>query len=182
MEDPTDLPGDPADPPALINLPRVLAASGPRSCVSYEVDDIAQFVSPTSLLNDDCINGAALLLQSHFVNQFGASDIAILTTHDLVRIRYGATDDQLWRNTKRSEYWMKSRWILPIHRKAACHWVLCVIHPGKKQLYLMDSFAERRAWFSDVKVRVIGTFSSILTNHRTGYHEACCALVRHRPC
>lgn len=104
------------------------------------------------MLNDECINGAALLLQSHFISEFGNSDVAILTTHDLVRVRYGASDDQLWRNAKRSEYWRKSTWVLPIHRKDDYHWVLCIIYPERKQLHLMDSFADRRSWFPDVKV------------------------------
>lgn len=133
-----------------------MAASGKRSQVSYGADVIARFLSPTSLLNDDCINGAALLLQSHFISAFGTSDVALLTTHDLVRIRYGASDEDVWRNTKRSEYWEKSVWVLPIHRRAAHHWVLCVIYPARKQLHLLDSFAERRGWFPDVKVRAIG--------------------------
>lgn len=116
------------------------------------------------MLNDECINGGALLLQSHFVHEFGSSDVAILSTHDLVRARYGATDNDLWRGAKRSEYWTKATWVLPIHRKDAHHWVLCVIHPARKQLHLIDSFAERRGWFSDIKVCIISIHSySLLT-------------------
>ncbi|KAF7972323.1 hypothetical protein HWV62_18424 [Athelia sp. TMB] len=152
LEDVEDLPDDISDTLAHISLaPRVLAASGARSRISYAPEDIARFVSPTSMLNDDCINGAALLLQSHFIDEFSRSDVAILTTHDLVRIRYAASDEDIWRNTKRSEYWTKPAWVLPIHRKDACHWVLCVIYPAKKRVHLIDSFADRGGWFSDIK-------------------------------
>lgn len=120
--------------------------------MSYAVEDIARFISPTCMLNDECINGGALLLQSHFIDEFGSSDVALFSTHDLVRVRYGATDEDLWRCAKRSEYWKKGTWVLPIHRKDAHHWVLCVIYPERKQLHLIDSFAERRGWFSDIKV------------------------------
>lgn len=163
LEGPTDLPEDAANTiPALANIrPQVLPANGPRSRVSYAVEDIARFVSPTAMLDDDCINGAALLLQSHFINEYGSSDIAILNTHDLVRVRYGATDDSLWRHARRSEYWKKGTWVLPVHRKDALHWVLCVIHPARKQLHLIDSLAERRGWFPDVKVCIIVVYNYI---------------------
>lgn len=123
------------------------------------------------MLNDECINGAALLLQSHFISEFGSSDVAILTIHDLVRIRYGASDEDLWRNSKRSEYWTKGVWVLPIHRKDAQHWVLCVIYPARKQLHLLDSFADRRGWFPDLKVRLISTSNDGDTHSSKGRHE-----------
>ncbi|KAF7979480.1 hypothetical protein HWV62_42311 [Athelia sp. TMB] len=118
IEDPIDMSEDVPDVAVPISiLHRALAASGSRSRISYEASDIARFVSPTALLNDECINGAALLLQSHFIREFGSSDVAILSTHDLVRVRYGASDEDLWRNTKRSQYWTKDTWILPIHQR-----------------------------------------------------------------
>jgi hypothetical protein len=79
---------------------------------------------------------------------------AILSTHDLPRIRYNAPDDALWRNMSWTCYWAKEVWILPIHRPSNVgHWVLCVVHLRSKELHLFDSFAEQKAWKVDIKVR-----------------------------
>lgn len=142
--------------------PRVLPLPPPRRFdFCFGPDDIGRFISPTALLNDECINGGALLLQSQLelsVDQdtsphFNPRSVAILSTHDLVRVRYAATDEQVWRNVKRTEFWSKDVWILPIHRQDTCHWVVCIIYPARKSLRLFDSFANRRAWHKDVKVR-----------------------------
>ncbi|KAF7977559.1 hypothetical protein HWV62_3356 [Athelia sp. TMB] len=148
------------NPPALRDIrPRLLCLVPPRRNCSFVPADIARFISPTALLNDECVNGGALLLQTQLLRQAEenglqgpqAQSVAILTTHDLVRIRYGASDDDVWRNVKRVEYWSKSVWVLPIHRQDAHHWVVCVIYPQHKQLHLFDSFADRRAWHADIK-------------------------------
>ncbi|KAF7981244.1 hypothetical protein HWV62_34613 [Athelia sp. TMB] len=178
IEDPIDISEDAPNVAVPVKiLHRALAASGPRSRVSYETSDIARFVSPTALLNDECINGAALLLQSHFIHEFGGSDVAILSTHDLVRVRYGVSDDDLWRNTKRSQYWAKSAWLLPIHHKDDHHWVLCAIYPSKKQLHLIDSFGERRGWLPDVKdiMKLVARLSVIASakGHITPQDDFC---------
>lgn len=113
------------------------------------------------MLNDECINSGALLLQYQLAHAgeesngspgFDACSVALLTTHELVRVQYGVTDDQIWRSVERSEFWSKSTWVLPIHRQEAHHWVVCIIYPEKKTLHLFDSFADRRGWNSDVKV------------------------------
>lgn len=64
-----------------------------RFSVVLEADTFQQFISPTALLNDNSVNGIALMLQTQMVRQrlehphiFDAATIAILSTHDLVRI------------------------------------------------------------------------------------------------
>jgi hypothetical protein len=121
----------------------------------FEPKDIALLASRTARLNDTCINGCAVLLYleavqlSRMVEQF-----AILSTHDLPRIRYNAPDDALWQNMSWTCYWAKEVWILPIHRPSNVgHWVLCVVHLRSKELHLFDSFAEQKAWKVDIKVR-----------------------------
>ena len=108
-----------------------------QSRVLYYPHDITKFISQMAHLNDECINSVALLLQSHFIQEFEHSSVVILTTHNLVQIRYGASNKDIWRNTKHSEYWNKSIWVLPIHCKEAHHWV-CIIYPLKEQIHLMD--------------------------------------------
>lgn len=144
-------------PPRRDIRPRVLRLSPPRlRDFSFGPDDIGRFISPTAELSGECINGGALLLQTqlqHSLVGFDAQSVALLSTHDLVRIRYAATDDQVWRNVKRTEFWSKDTWILPVHRPDAKHWVVCIIYPMRKTLQLFDSFADRGAWHIDVKVR-----------------------------
>lgn len=83
---------------------------------------------------------------------FDPASIAILSTHDLVLTKFGVPDDQIWRNTRKTEYWRKKVWVLPVHRPDAHHWVMCVIYPNLKQINLFDSFAQHKPWNGDLKV------------------------------
>ncbi|KAH7905365.1 hypothetical protein BJ138DRAFT_1138299 [Hygrophoropsis aurantiaca] len=117
----------------------------------FDTRDLAILTSPTARLNDTCINGGAALLYSHFLSP-QAEQCAILSTHDLPRIRYGASDDDLWRNSSWTSYWTKDIWIIPIHRPLPVgHWVLCTVYLVKRELYLFDSFAEEQPWRNDIK-------------------------------
>lgn len=156
-----------------------------RFSISIESDTFQQFISPTALLNDNSVNGIAILLQTtllgqtegdpHASEQFDAASIAIFSTHDLVRIRYGATDDTIWRALKSTEFWDRRVWILPIHREN--HWVVCVIYLDQKRLHLFDSFAQRIPWNTDVNVciLIIRARCSQLTTSTT---RISCALSR----
>jgi len=107
--------------------------------------------SPQARLNDACINGCAALLYSAFLPF--ASPCAVLSTHDLPRIRYNVNDDTLWRNLSWTRFWEKPIWVLPIHRSLPVgHWVLCAIYFPSRQLLLFDSLAEQQPWRKDVKV------------------------------
>jgi len=105
--------------------------------------------SETARLNDVCINGGAALLQEHFHD---TKKIAILTTYDILRVRYRASDDDLWRNIRKTKYWCRDTWILPIHRRTTEHWVLCVICLEDHRLLLFDSLAAEHPWQQDIKV------------------------------
>ncbi|KAF7967404.1 hypothetical protein HWV62_34409 [Athelia sp. TMB] len=125
-----------------------------RFNVMFETEMFRRFLSPTAMLDDESVNGAAILLQTHYLRfEFAAAaSTAILTTHDLVRGRFNAADDQLWRNAKNSQYWSKNVWLLPIHRPDAHHWVLCIVYPDEKKIHLFDSFAEQKPWHAEVKI------------------------------
>lgn len=119
----------------------------------FEPRDMSLLARPTARLNDVCINSCAALLYSEMLKSSHFRPCAILSTHDLPRIRYNAADDVLWRNTSWTSFWEKDTWILPIHRPSPVgHWVFCAIYFSTKELYLFDSLAERQAWKSDVKV------------------------------
>lgn len=110
----------------------------------------------SGLLNDGCMNGLPALLQEIFVAapqyQDSASRCAIFSTYDLHRIRYKAPDAELWRNTYRREYWTKDTWIIPIHRRSECHWVLAVLYLQRREVHIFDSLAGKAAWRQDIQV------------------------------
>jgi Ulp1 family protease len=147
----------------------------------FEPKDIKILASPTALLNDSLINGCAVLL---YLDSLQASpavqQYAILSTHDLPRIRYNASDDMLWCNISRTKYWAKDVWIIPIHRPSGVgHWVLCIVHLQSKELHLFDSFAEQRPWKSEVKVSTDIVPLSLDLMH-LGRHEIDCSAFQHR--
>ncbi|KAG2053155.1 hypothetical protein BDR06DRAFT_1054409 [Suillus hirtellus] len=141
----------PEDLPIMVSdrvTTRVTSSTGPLPCQEFELRDISFLASPTAFLNDICINGCSVLLQMDMPN----SDVAIFSTFDLPRIRYHATNNMLWRNTRWTCYWEKDVWVLPIHRPAHVgHWVVCVIYLSTKELHLFDSLAERKPWKHNVK-------------------------------
>jgi hypothetical protein len=121
----------------------------------FEPKDIALLASPTACLNDVCINGCAALLFSK-LNNLVTVRCALLSSHDLPRIRYNASDVIIWRNVSWTSYWEKDIWILPIHRSSNIgHWVLCVVRFSSKELHLFDSLAEKKPWKHDVKVSLL---------------------------
>lgn len=89
---------------------RTISQSGPqyvlelneRGFFYFEETDIARLAKRTLMLNDQCINGGALLLQrllSESREGTGAR-YTILSTFDLPRIRRCAPNDEIWRNIK----------------------------------------------------------------------------------
>ncbi|KAF9455606.1 hypothetical protein BDZ94DRAFT_1179675, partial [Collybia nuda] len=75
-----------------------------------------------------------------------SSRCALFSTFDLLMVRYNAGNDEIWRWTRKLEYWSKDIWILPIHRHNPKHWVMCTIHLPLHELHLFDSFAARAPW------------------------------------
>ena len=112
--------------------------------------------SKDSLLNDICINGLSKLLQALFIrdswHQTSAGRCAIFSTYDLNRIRYQASDHELWRSTRRLNFWERDIWIIPVHRRTENHWVLAVLYLQHKEVHVFDSLAVRASWDQDIKV------------------------------
>jgi Ulp1 family protease len=122
----------------------------------FEASDLRRLDSRQALLNDICVNGIAKLLQEIYVRDpahcHQSKRCAIFSTHDLVRIRYKASDKDLWRAVSKTDFWAKSLWIFPIHRPRECHWVLAVVHIQEAKILLYDSFAIKRNWAKDLEV------------------------------
>jgi Ulp1 protease family, C-terminal catalytic domain len=149
---------------------RTLVRSDGLPQINFEARELDILSSPTARLNDVCMNGGAALLQRYFSSSNYpeasiAQRCALLSTFDLVHVRYKATDVDLWRNVYRSSYWLKDVWIIPIHRPQAEHWVVCIASLQTRQLFLFDSLAARRPWRQDIKVsrnRVLGTDADLM--------------------
>lgn len=114
--------------------------------------------TPTAQLNDVCLNGISALLKqqfslsTHYMSQF-SQRCALLSTYDLSMVQYNASDAEIWRRTRHTEYWQCSVWILPIHRPTTQHWVMCTIIPSIGEIHLFDSLAQQDPWKTEVKVR-----------------------------
>ncbi|KAG2124876.1 hypothetical protein DEU56DRAFT_963177 [Suillus clintonianus] len=105
----------------------------------FEPKDIAILCSPAACLNDICINSCALKVPN--------VSCAILSTHDLPRIRYNAPDEVIWRQCSWTQYWERDIWVLPIHRPSHVgHWVFCAIYLPSKEFHLFDSLGDQKPW------------------------------------
>src|SRR5208282_4194548 len=113
--------------------------------------------SSDAQLNNDCINGIAQLFQYIFslstdARSAASHRCAVFSTHDLLMVRYNASDKELWRRTHGSQFWLKDVWIIPIHcRYPAEHWVLAYVRPHLRQTFYFDSFAEMAPWKRETK-------------------------------
>ena len=134
---------------------RILCRDG-LPTIQFGPEDLEILNNPTALLNDVCINGGGALLQhllsaKNLPSAMHSQRCALFSTFDLLRIRSGASDDDLWRNVKFTRYWEKDVWILPIHRPHTRHWVLCCISHKTRELFLFDSLAAERPWRKEIQ-------------------------------
>ncbi|KAG1859382.1 hypothetical protein DFJ58DRAFT_840241 [Suillus subalutaceus] len=164
----------PSQEPGVLDPAKIFARIRPSHDriprLEFDPKEIGILSSPTACLNDTCINNCTILLWCSQLNT-SAARCAILSTHDLPRIRYNAPDDNIWRHTMWIRYWEKDIWVLPIHRPSGIgHWVMCVIQLSTKELYLFDSMGDRTPWQSDVKdiMRLIARFLAVVRQH--GHH------------
>ncbi|KAJ6613526.1 hypothetical protein B0H10DRAFT_1647301, partial [Mycena sp. CBHHK59/15] len=121
-----------------------------------EASDISRLRSPTGRLNNFALNGVAALLLSLLSGSTSlwhgsALRCALFTTLDLPRVRYRATDSDLWKHMRHTQYWTKDLWLLPIHRIEE-HWVLCIVSVRTQQLFFFDSLSSCCGWRQDLIV------------------------------
>jgi Ulp1 protease family, C-terminal catalytic domain len=115
----------------------------------FSASDIRRFKSPTAWLNDVCINDGAALLQWHLGGS-NSDGIAIISTHAISTLDDGA----LWRLSRHSIFWQKSRWLVPIHHTTPSeHWVLGIMDFTSRKIGFFDSLADESLWGHDVQVR-----------------------------
>jgi Ulp1 family protease len=133
--------------PILTSNPRCLQIENRK--IDFSPSDIQRFASPTAWLNDVCINNGAILLLLHF-NLVQSDKIAIISTLALSTLDDGA----LWRLLRRSSFWQKNIWLVPIHRTAPYkHWVLSIVDFTHQEIKYFDSLADMNLWKEDVQVQ-----------------------------
>ncbi|KAJ7251184.1 hypothetical protein B0H12DRAFT_1018887, partial [Mycena haematopus] len=93
----------------------------------------------------------------------------VLSTHDLPRVRYKASDSVLWRFLGPTQYWTKSIWLLPIHRPAEQHWVCAVIDISSTSIYFYDSLASRSGWRRDLRDIMLLITRMVVLANRNGH-------------
>jgi hypothetical protein len=140
-----------------------------RGTFFFKPADISCVAKRRAMLNNQCINGGALLLQD-LVSRQQTDDAhitcTILSTHDLPCILCNAPDEEIWCNTKRTIFWSMHVWILPIHWPKESHWVLAVIKLNSREIFLYDSLARTCGrWKADVQVWTKPTLGFMYTEH-----------------
>ncbi|KAJ6533961.1 hypothetical protein DFH09DRAFT_1405699 [Mycena vulgaris] len=139
---------------------RIILGIDGQQNIYVAASDIACVESRTGRLTGFTINalaGALLNIFGHPTspNAMHANQCAIISTYDLVRVRYKASDNDLWRNIHHSRYWEKSLWLIPIHRVEEEHWVLTVVDVSRQQILFFDSLGVRGGgWRRDIRVRL----------------------------
>jgi hypothetical protein len=165
-------------------------------CIEFCPPALDRLAQPAERLNDVCLNSGALLLQHLFTHErYGlrqARECAIFTSFDIYLSRYNRSNSEVWRRTKETRYWDKDIWLLPIHREHPTkHWILSIIYPWHRCIYLYDSLASGLgAWKDEIKVRPIfgkRKIMPVIAVYSLGYqvspHEAGCLCGGQRsPC
>ncbi|KAJ7275583.1 hypothetical protein B0H12DRAFT_1228041 [Mycena haematopus] len=144
-----------------------------RPNMEIEPQDLDRFLSPTGRLNGFGLNGVAASLHKTFSSPYSslhtnsATQCAILSSYDLPRVRYKASDEELWRSLSPTQYWEKCLWLLPIHRPVEEHWVLAIIDIPRQRLHFFDSLASSRHWRRDLRdIMTLVTRMVVLSNRK----------------
>jgi hypothetical protein len=125
--------------------------------IEVEPVDLDRILASKGRLNGEGLNGVAASLHIIFSNPhsphaLAATQCALLSTYDLPRVHFKASDANMWRFLGPTEYWTKSLWLIPIHWIAQEHWVCAVVDVRHQSIYFFDSFAERSGWHRDLRV------------------------------
>jgi hypothetical protein len=119
--------------------------------ISFDIDTLLHLSTPVRL-NNICINNCAPPLQCPS-NGSHSKHCAVISTHALTNHRGISDDDQIWRATKVSQFWTRTKWIIPLHRPTVPeHWVLCIVDTPSQDINFFDSLAEVCNWLPDIKV------------------------------
>ncbi|EMD38084.1 hypothetical protein CERSUDRAFT_48992 [Gelatoporia subvermispora B] len=147
-----------------LGLPTQLHAdrSYPRTASSRKIllrkEDFLRIADNHKMLDGDCINECAMLLQRLIVPP-STPRCAIFSTYDIVHAQTPDDDGAIKRSLKYNRYWDSNTWLIPIHRSPADggvgHWTLVIANLTQQELYHFDSFASSAQWKDDVWVGLL---------------------------
>ncbi|KAF7337089.1 ULP-PROTEASE domain-containing protein [Mycena venus] len=142
--------------------------------LEVEPCDLDRILAPIGRLNGEGINGVAASLHSIYSNQYSpyaaaATQCALLSTYDLTRVHYKASDAELWRFLGPTEYWTKALWLIPIHRPVEQHWVCAVVDVHRQSIYFFDSFAACSGWRPNLRDIMILITRMVVLSNRHGH-------------
>lgn len=134
----------------LNNANNLLNQPIPRhSCVNAAM--VALLSRPSSLLSGDAMNGCAFLLTSLASRQFST---AALHSYLLHYHRLNPNNPLIWKLVKRTSYWEKDIWVIPVHVVKKEHWVLATVYVKQRRIDIFDSLAGTSYVQSVVEVSV----------------------------
>ncbi|PBK71398.1 hypothetical protein ARMSODRAFT_883693 [Armillaria solidipes] len=116
--------------------------------VLFDAQTLRRLYTPTALLNDDAMNGCAVLLSDAFPNP----QAIVFSTYDLAALRNESQSETIWRYTRKLKFWMHAQWIIPIHHKHMIHWTVATVNLQMKTFDLFDSLADDYESERDIQV------------------------------
>ncbi|KAF8166444.1 hypothetical protein K438DRAFT_1616889 [Mycena galopus ATCC 62051] len=136
-----------------------------------DIDDMEEISSSDAgRLNSFGLNGIAGALLNVFERTSRSAGLcALLSTYDLPRVRFKASDEELWRNWHHTQYWDKRLWLLPIHRLTDEHWVFVVVSLQQQQLFFFDSLGQRKGWRRDIRDTMVLITRMVVLANRHGH-------------
>lgn len=139
---------------------RCIVSLDGRPKLMMEASDLQRVESSTGRLTGCGLNALAAALLNFFSHPTSpdagsANKCAVLSTYDLVRIRYKASDDVLWKKVHPTKFWDKQLWLIPIHHVDEEHWVLVVVDVSSQQVLFFDSLGGKGRWRQDIRVCVL---------------------------
>ncbi|KAJ7917138.1 hypothetical protein B0H13DRAFT_1608630 [Mycena leptocephala] len=142
--------------------------------LQVEPGDLDRIIAPRGRLNGEALNGVAASLHVIYSDQYSpyaasAARCALLSTYDLTRVHFKASDTQLWRFLGPTEYWTKPLWLIPIHRPVEEHWVCAVVDVHRQSIYFFDSFADHSGWRPNLRDIMILIARMVVLSNRQGH-------------
>ncbi|KAF7326957.1 hypothetical protein MVEN_02589900 [Mycena venus] len=129
--------------------------------LEVEPCDLDRILAPIGRLNGEAINTPPYAA--------AATQCALLSTYDLTRVHYKASDAELWRFLGPTEYWTKALWLIPIHRPVEQHWVCAVVDVHRQSIYFFDSFAACSGWRPNLRDIMILITQMVVLSNRHGH-------------
>jgi len=140
--------------------------------------------SPRARLDDDCVNGCSALLQQ----EFGSLEYAVLSTYTVPELlKLSPNWEAVWRTIRKSQFWTKDVWLIPIHSRALEHWALAVVKGSSREIFMFDSLGQPNFlshWYlvrSHMVFRYRLCTYILFTADSLGRQPPCCNHARARP-